>query len=76
MPASAGVLLCLSWPGKDRNMKRAAIQVIAQLRSLANAEAILRKEKKFGITAPNSLGIYQKDLNVTGRKRTGRNSQI
>lgn len=39
-------------------------EVLQQLRSLANPEKIAFKQKKFGIVANNSLGIYQKDLKV------------
>ena len=43
-------------------------QIITKLRSLANEEVIVRKEKKFGVTASNSLGLYQKDLNELAKK--------
>lgn len=37
-------------------------QAILRLHALADPEKIATKEQKFGITAQNSLGIYQKDL--------------
>ncbi len=37
-------------------------QIISELKALGNKENILFKEKRFGIEAINSLGIYQKDL--------------
>lgn len=37
-------------------------EVIRRLKSLADPEKITFKQQKYGITANNSLGIYQKDL--------------
>ncbi|PCH61533.1 MAG: hypothetical protein COC19_04635 [SAR86 cluster bacterium] len=43
-------------------------QVLKQLEILAEPEKIKIKEKKFGITAKNSLGIYHKDLKVLAKE--------
>lgn len=43
-------------------------QVVKKLEALSNPEKIELKEKKFGITANNSLGIYHKDLKVIAKE--------
>ena len=50
-------------------------QVIERLEALGNPEKIVIKEKKFGITARNSLGIYHKDLKQIA-KETGKDNQL
>ena len=47
--------------------------VISKLYALANAETVSFKEKKFGIKATNSLGIFHADLKVLA-KEIGKNS--
>lgn len=42
-------------------------QVLRQLKVLANPSKIEFKERKYGITAKNSLGIYHKDLKVLAK---------
>ncbi len=37
-------------------------QIISELKKLGDKDKIVLKEKKFGITANNSLGIYHNDL--------------
>ncbi|MDA9090675.1 DNA alkylation repair protein [Porticoccaceae bacterium] len=43
-------------------------QVIKKLEVLGNPEKIEIKEKKFGITAKNSLGVYHNDLKALARE--------
>ena len=43
-------------------------EVIEELNALAQPEKVTFKEKKFGVIANHSLGIYQKDLNVLAKK--------
>jgi len=43
-------------------------QVIKKLETLADPDKIKIKEKKFGITARNSLGIYQSDLKALAKE--------
>jgi len=50
-------------------------QVMKRLEDLAEPEKILFKQKKFGITANNALGIYQKDLKLIA-KEIGRNNKL
>lgn len=50
-------------------------QIIASLHALANEEKVIFKEKKFGVTANNTLGIYQADLNELVKK-IGKNSPL
>lgn len=51
-------------------------EVIKELRRLGNPEVAERKAKKFGITQSNqTLGIYQKDLNLLAEK-IGKNSPL
>ncbi len=38
-------------------------QVLKRLTEMADPEAVIRKEKKFGVVAHEALGIYQKQLN-------------
>lgn len=49
--------------------------VLEKLNSLANPEKISFKQKKFGISAKNSLGIYHKDLKILV-KEIGYNNQL
>ncbi|MCP4521918.1 MAG: DNA alkylation repair protein [Cytophagales bacterium] len=49
--------------------------IITRLEALANEEVILQKEKKFGVKAINTLGIYMKDLNVLV-KEIGKDSDL
>lgn len=42
--------------------------IIARLHALANPEKIQLKEKKFGIYATNSLGIYHQDLKLLAKE--------
>ena len=42
--------------------------IIARLHTLANPEKIKLKEKKFGIYANNSLGIYHQDLKLLAKE--------
>jgi len=44
------------------------LQVIKQLEVLANPDKIEIKEKKFGISAKNSLGIYHKELKTLAKE--------
>ena len=37
-------------------------QIISELKKLGDKDKIVLKEKKFGIVANNSLGIYHNDL--------------
>ena len=50
-------------------------QVIKQLDALSNPEKIEIKEKKFGIKANNSLGVYHKDLKALA-KEIGPNNKL
>ncbi len=50
-------------------------EVINQLEVLANSEKVEIKEKKFGINAKNSLGIYHKDLKALAKK-IGQNNKL
>ena len=50
-------------------------QVLRQLKILADPEKIRIKEKKFGINAKKSLGIYHKDLKVLA-KEIGQNNKL
>ncbi|MGB7815049.1 MAG: DNA alkylation repair protein [Methylotenera sp.] len=43
-------------------------QVLTRLHALADPEKISIKERKFGIKAKNSLGIYHKDLKVLSKE--------
>jgi 3-methyladenine DNA glycosylase AlkD len=49
--------------------------VLQKLKDLANPEKVTFKEKKFGIVAHNSLGIYGKDLNIIARE-IGKNNEL
>ncbi len=49
--------------------------ILDELNKLSNPEKIVFKEKKFGISSNNSLGIYHKDLKVLA-KQIGQNNQI
>lgn len=53
----------------DRIMKNrlSLDQVLAKLNRLARAEIVETKERKFGITANNALGIYQKDIKTIAK---------
>lgn len=51
------------------------VEVLQKLKELANPEKVLFKEKKFGIVAQNSLGVYGKDLNRIARE-IGKNSDL
>ncbi len=50
-------------------------QVVDRLETLANPDKIALKERKFGIHATNSLGVYHKDLKVLA-KEIGRNNNL
>ncbi len=50
-------------------------QVIQRLHALADPEKISSKERKFGIKAQNSLGIYQQDLKLLA-KEIGRDNHL
>ena len=50
-------------------------QVIHQLKLLKNPKIVKMKEKKFGINAKNSLGIYHKDLKLLA-KETGPDNKL
>ncbi len=52
-----------------------AKQVLRQLRTLADPEKIEIKERKFGIHAKNSLGIYHKELKALA-KEIGRDNKL
>jgi 3-methyladenine DNA glycosylase AlkD len=43
-------------------------EVISWMEAHANPEVVLNKQKKFGVVAESSLGIYHKDLNVLARQ--------
>lgn len=42
-------------------------QVLSELKRLGTAEIIKSKERKFGITTNNALGIYQKDIKTIAK---------
>ncbi|UTW61582.1 DNA alkylation repair protein [bacterium SCSIO 12741] len=42
--------------------------ILNRLRDLSDPEAVLRKEKKFGVVANNAWGVYQKDLRELARQ--------
>ena len=48
--------------------------VLQKLKDLADLEKVAYKEKKFGVVAQNSLGVYGKDLNIIARE-IGKNSE-
>jgi len=50
-------------------------QIISELYALENKDKVILKEKKFGIIANNSLGIYHKDLKEIAKK-VGRNNKL
>ena len=50
-------------------------KILQKLKVLADPEKVIFKEKKFGITAKNSLGIYQKDINLLA-KAIGKDSAL
>lgn len=50
-------------------------EVLDKLQKLANPEKIIFKEKKYGIIATKSLGIYMKDLKLLA-KAIGKNDQL
>ncbi len=49
--------------------------VLQKLKDLADLEKVAYKEKKFGVVAQNSLGVYGKDLNIIARE-IGKNSEL
>ncbi len=49
--------------------------IIDCLEELKNPEKVIFKQKKFGIVANNSLGIYHKDLSIIA-KEIGKNSEL
>ncbi len=49
-------------------------QVMKRLEALAEPEKVLFKQKKFGVIANNSLGIYHKDLKLLAKEIGGNNS--
>jgi len=49
--------------------------ILDKLNSLSNPEKVIFKEKKFGIVANNSLGIYHQDLKVLA-KEIGQNNDL
>jgi len=50
-------------------------EVISRLTELGNNEKIEYKERKFGIKAQNSLGIFQKDLKILA-KEIGKDNEL
>jgi 3-methyladenine DNA glycosylase AlkD len=50
-------------------------KIIQKLYALANPEKVIYKEKKFGVVAQNSLGVYGKDLNIIA-KEIGKNNEL
>jgi 3-methyladenine DNA glycosylase AlkD len=50
-------------------------KIIQKLHALANPEKVIYKEKKFGVVAHNSLGVYGKDLNSIA-KEIGKNNEL
>jgi hypothetical protein len=42
--------------------------VLQKLKDLANPEKVIYKEKKFGVVAQHSLGVYGKDLSIIVRE--------
>ncbi|MFT4849108.1 MAG: 3-methyladenine DNA glycosylase AlkD [Sediminicola sp.] len=50
-------------------------KIIRKLQALANPEKVIYKEKKFGVVAHNSLGVYGKDLNNIA-KEIGKNNEL
>jgi hypothetical protein len=42
--------------------------VLQKLKDLANPEKVIYKEKKFGVVAQHSLGVYGKDLSIIARE--------
>ena len=50
-------------------------QVISELHKLANFEKVEYKERKFGVKANNSLGIFQKDLKILA-KEIGKDNEL
>lgn len=50
-------------------------ETITCLYELQNTEIVAFKEKKFGVVTTNSLGIYQKELNMIA-KEIGRNNEL
>lgn len=50
-------------------------EIITELEALANPEKALFKAKKYNITAANTLGIYQSDINDLAKK-VGKNSVL
>ena len=49
--------------------------ILQKLKDLANPEKVAFKEKKFGVIANNSLGVYGKDLNLIA-KEIGKNNEL
>jgi len=49
--------------------------VLQKLYALTNSEKVVFKEKKFGVFAVNSLGIYHKDLKILAKK-IGKNNEL
>ncbi|WP_456457950.1 DNA alkylation repair protein [Reichenbachiella sp.] len=45
-----------------------AEDVLSELKKMADPEKVISKEKKFGITTSNSLGIYIKDLKTLAKQ--------
>jgi len=60
---------------KSGTLKVQLNQVLTQLNNLADAEKIIYKKQKFGISGNNSLGIYHKDLNQLA-KDIGPNDEL
>ena len=50
-------------------------EVISRLNSLKDPEKVLFKQRKFGVVAKNSLGVYHKDLKILA-KEIGMNSAL
>jgi len=50
-------------------------EVIARLRSMADPEKVVLKEKKFGIISRNPLGVYHKDLKALA-KEIGQDNEL
>ena len=50
-------------------------EVINELNRIANPEKVLFKQKKFGVIANNSIGVYHRDLKVLA-KQIGKNNEL
>lgn len=50
-------------------------EVINELNRIANPKKVLFKQKKFGVIANNSIGVYHRDLKVLA-KQIGKNNEL